>query len=123
MKVLNFPRTLVLAFLFAALLAGVFVLDRSVADAQGPTSGVHFMGVTHGSSRITKTSPLGSTSNLVFYGGPVMLTTTSYTIFWEPSGHSTSSTYKTLINRFFADVGGSGLYNVMTQYHDNAAQP
>jgi hypothetical protein len=50
-------------------------------------------------------------------GGPVEVTSTNYLIYWEPAGSTVSSTYHTLINRFFDDVGGSTLYGTATQYY------
>ncbi len=64
---------------------------------------------------------LRRTNNLTYHNGPVMQTTsTTYSIFWVPTGSYVSSTYKSLINRYFNDVGGSGLYNIDTQYYDSA---
>jgi hypothetical protein len=52
---------------------------------------------------------------MTYHGGPIQQTLTAYTIFWSP--HSTlSSSYRTLINRYFQDVGGSSFYNVLAQY-------
>ena len=52
---------------------------------------------------------------MAYHGGPIQQTLTAYTIFWSP--HSTLSTsYRTLINRYFQDVGGSSFYNVLAQY-------
>src|ERR1051326_1363640 len=57
-------------------------------------------------------------NNLQYNGGPVMTGTTNiYVIFWEPTGN-VSSTYHSLIERYFTDVGGTGLYNNNTQYTD-----
>jgi outer membrane protein assembly factor BamB len=62
---------------------------------------------------------------LKYYGGPVMQSgSTTYAIFWEPAtlqdgkATSVSPTYNSLLQRYFSDVGGSGLYNVVTQYYD-----
>ena len=49
----------------------------------------------------------------------------NYAIYWEPSGYSTSSAYKSIINGYFANVGAaSGAtnndYSVATQYYDGA---
>jgi hypothetical protein len=70
--------------------------------------------------------PIGSLNNLQYGGGPTMHTTSqSYAIFWEPStlqsgaATSVSPAYNSLITRYFQDVGGSGLYNIDTQYYDN----
>ena len=58
-------------------------------------------------------------SNLNYGGGPVMAGTTNvYAIFWEPTGN-VSPTYNSLIQRYFGDVGGTGLYNNNTQYTDS----
>ncbi len=50
-----------------------------------------------------------------YHSGPTQQTLAAYTIFWSP--HSTlSSNYRTLINRYFQDIGGSSFYNVVSQY-------
>src|SRR5262245_45919623 len=54
--------------------------------------------------------PLSSTGNLVYQGGPVMVTDAVYTIYWAPAGHPIPTTYKTLLNRYFTDIGGSAFY-------------
>lgn len=68
---------------------------------------------------------LPALSPLLYHHGSVMRTTsTTYAIFWEPSrlqdGTAThiSPAYNSLIERYFKDVGGSGLYNVNTRYFD-----
>ncbi|HZS75848.1 MAG TPA: hypothetical protein VFA41_04490 [Ktedonobacteraceae bacterium] len=59
-------------------------------------------------------------SNLRYYGGPVMTGTQNvYAIFWEPTGNVQSG-YNSLIQRYFADVNGSGLYHNNTQYHNSS---
>jgi Phosphate-induced protein 1 conserved region len=58
-----------------------------------------------------------STGNLIYHGGPVMAgNMKAYAIFWEPSGSVVSSTYNELIQRYFKDVGDSGLYANNQQY-------
>jgi hypothetical protein len=42
----------------------------------------------------------------------------AYAIFWEPSGSVVSSTYNELLERYFGDVGDSGLYADNQQYTD-----
>ena len=62
-----------------------------------------------------------ASNNLVYNGGPVMAGTMhAYLIFWEPSGSFVSNTYNSLIQRYFNDVGGSGLYQNNTQYTDSS---
>jgi len=54
--------------------------------------------------------------NLRYYGGPVMTGTANvYAIFWEP-GNNVESGYNSLIQRYFGDVNGTGLYHNNTQY-------
>jgi hypothetical protein len=58
-------------------------------------------------------------SNLVYHGGPVMKGTANvYAIFWEPTGNVQSG-YNSLIQRYFGDVNGTGLYHNNTQYHNS----
>lgn len=58
-------------------------------------------------------------NNLVYNGGPVMAgTMQAYLIFWEPSASFVSASYNSLIQRYFNDVGSSGLYRNNTQYTD-----
>jgi hypothetical protein len=56
-----------------------------------------------------------STTNMTYHGGPTQQTVAAYTIFWSPNG-TISSSYRTLINRYFQDIGGSSFYNVVSQY-------
>lgn len=58
---------------------------------------------------------------LQYNGGPVeQAGTTNYLIFWEPSGSYVASTYNSLIQRFFGDIGGSSLYGVSSQYYQTS---
>jgi len=63
---------------------------------------------------------------LIYNGGPVMQSTSvTYAIFWEPptlqngAASHVSPTYNSLIQRYFNDIGGSGVYGNDTQYYDN----
>ena len=65
------------------------------------------------------------TTNLQYNGGPVMHSDANYAIYWEPSGYSTSSTYKSIVNGYFGNVAAaSGAinnnYSVATQYYDGS---
>jgi len=61
-----------------------------------------------------------SSGNLIYHGGPIMpKTTRAFVIFWEPPGWYVSSTYNSLILRYFNDVGTSPLYYNNTQYTDS----
>jgi serine protease len=62
-----------------------------------------------------------SADNVTYGGGPVMHTSTTYAIFWLPKGYHFSSDdalYERLVMRYFGDIGGSSLYNTLTQYYD-----
>jgi hypothetical protein len=56
-----------------------------------------------------------STTNMTYHSGPTQQTGAAYTIFWSPSG-TISSNFRTLINRYFQDIGGSSFYNIVSQY-------
>src|SRR5580700_4244113 len=62
---------------------------------------------------------------LQYHGGPTMQSSSvAYLIFWEPptlqDGTATyvSPNYNSLVQQYFTDVNGSGLYNNNTQYYD-----
>jgi hypothetical protein len=58
-----------------------------------------------------------ASSNMSYHGGSVETGTTDlYAIFWEPTGSTVSSTYNSLILRYFGDIGSSGLYANDSQY-------
>ncbi len=126
-----FSATLCLGMLFSTLLAASF-LPATTAHAATAT-GSHEMLQGPGQPHFARTSQsytshLSMQSNqvpLTYHGGPTMQTTsTIYTIFWEPptlqDGTPTyvSPNYNSLIDQYFNDVSGSGLYNVNTQYYD-----
>jgi hypothetical protein len=73
--------------------------------------------------RLAHRGKAGSSNNLVYNGGPVMHSDANYAIYWEPSGHTTTATFKNIVNGYFGNVAaGSGAtnnnYSVATQYFD-----
>lgn len=67
----------------------------------------------------------GSGGNLAYHNGPVMHANKVYAIYWVPSGYTVSSSYESLINRFFTDVAAdngktSNVYYSDTQYYDTS---
>ena len=67
-----------------------------------------------------KSGIYASGNNLNYGGGQVMGgTVNAYAIFWEPTGN-VSASYNSLIQRYFNDVGGTGLYHNNTQYTDSS---
>ena len=83
-------------------------------------------GVVPARGRLHRNSSFGRTANLRYWGGPVMHTNQTYTIYWVPSRQSTytvDANYKFLIDRFFTDVANdsgqtSNVYDSDTQYYD-----
>ena len=102
-------RMLVLSpLLTIALLIVAMLLPLNAGAATG---NLHVLRTKHSAT------PNSGFGNLSYHGGPVMAGTASaYAIFWEPSGSYVSSTYNSLLLRYFGDVGGSSLYHNNTQY-------
>jgi hypothetical protein len=98
------------------LMALVMVLPTRAFAAANPQHHVpHFF---LKSTLHAKQVPLAS--NLSYHGGSVMNGTQNvYAIFWEPTGNVQSG-YNSLIQRYFGDVNGQGLYKNNTQYHDSS---
>ncbi|GHO59695.1 hypothetical protein KSB_81700 [Ktedonobacter robiniae] len=115
--------TLVLPAIMMALAALTLMpLGASAAStpAAAKSSKVHFLWRSN-TSNSAKVTPFAG-SNLNYYGGAVQNgTATAYAIYWEPN-HSVSSGYHSLINRYFGDVGSSGLYKNNTQYTDSSGR-
>jgi hypothetical protein len=111
-------RTVVLSVIAFALATGVLLPSavQAAAHLDTGTHRPHFF-----KSRYVDAGQAASTNNLSYNGGPVMNgTMRAYLIFWEPSGSQVSDTYNSLLQRYFGDVGGSGLYQNNTQYTDSS---
>lgn len=102
------------------------------APASGKKLG-HFRGVITSGNKAGRAlhgrlfAGAAGASNMNYYGGPVMHSDTNYTIYWEPSGHSTTSNYKNVIDAYFTNVAAasgatSNDYSVATQYYDSSGQ-
>jgi len=105
------PKKTIPLLLVPALLLTIVALMPSQALAASPHLSPHFY-LKHGNA------PLAG--NLVYHGGPVMTGTANvYAIFWEPTGN-VQINYNTLIQRYFGDVNGTGLYHNNTQYNNSA---
>jgi PKD repeat protein len=117
----------------AALAAAVVIIAAwatgvgSAAAAPQHNPKGKFLGLVHagrGQGKASPQAPLAA-SNLTYHGGPVMHTNRTHTIYWEPSGFSTTSTYKSLINKYLADVAAdsgkhSNVYASDVQYTDGS---
>jgi hypothetical protein len=78
------------------------------------------VGTGGGTAGITNQAP--ASGSLYYNGGPVMVTNTVYTIFWQPPGYSFPAGYANNINRYFQDLqatsgSNSNVYDVATQYY------
>lgn len=107
-------RILSLVPLFSLIVLAIVLAGPFSANAAAQGKG-HLMGAkgVHANGRQAK-------SNLSYHGGPVMAQTTNiFAIFWEPSGSVVSSTYSSLIQRFFSDAHGSVYYQILQQYHQS----
>ncbi len=100
--------------------------------AQKPRPSQHISGVVPASRSGHKpkrsdfaNTPFATVDNLTWHGGPVMHTNKVYAIYWVPPSPfvSVSPNYKSLIDRYFADVAAasgssSNVYASDTQYSD-----
>ena len=124
-------RTILFSIVLACILAGF--LQSSPASAAAGKVHTHVTSATTTTQRrphILKARGVGSNSRtdssqqLIYNGGPVMNSSVTYAIFWEPAtlqdGNSTqvSATYNSLLENYFGDIGGSGVYGNNTQYYD-----
>ncbi|MBV9616841.1 MAG: hypothetical protein JO031_15410 [Ktedonobacteraceae bacterium] len=113
-------RTFVLSAIALALLTTGILIPQAVRAAHSDANShqPHFFKSTY--VQYSDAVPAAS-NNLTYNGGPVMAgTMQAYLIFWEPSGSYVSPSYNSLIQRYFNDVGGSGLYHNNTQYTDSS---
>ena len=97
---------------------------------------LHTVGATHTSPSLyghphimskslgeTRASQVGSRDNMVYRGGPVTTGNVQvFLIFWQPKGHSFSTGYQGLLQRFFEDFGQSSVFNIIHQYTDSTGQ-
>jgi hypothetical protein len=123
-----------LAGVSLAGLAAAGVAGSAGTAAAGETPKVHLLLTKQLASKAqhavgVSTGCLGTASPgclpipLQYNGGLVQQAgTTEYAVFWEPTGSTVSSSYNSLLTRFFNDIGGSSLYGVATQYYQGNNQ-
>jgi hypothetical protein len=93
-----------------ASVAGAARIQRQA----GAPAHIHYMPVNR---------QAGPQANLIYHGGPVMLRSNTYAIFWEPPKLQNGDPayvapgYNDGVVQYFKDVGGTGLYNNNTQYY------
>ncbi len=79
-------------------------------------------GAAEGVAPLPNTVPNGEPP-LIYHGGPVMHSQTSYAIFWAPSGYAFPSGYANAVTSFLQNVAAdsgktSNVYSVSAQYKD-----
>lgn len=82
----------------------------------------HIGGIVPSRRAVSRFAGLGS-GNLVYNGGPVMHTSTTYAIYWVPPGYSVDANYESVINGYFQNVAAasgaiSNVYAMGTEYYD-----
>jgi hypothetical protein len=89
-----------------------------IARQPGAPAHIHYMP--------SHASPNHTAANMTYHGGPVMVTSNTYAIFWEPKKLQNGDPayvakgYNAGIIRYFKDVGGTTLYNNNTQYYQGS---
>ncbi len=114
------PRThaaIVLLATFAVLPARA--QSHEVTSPQG--NKIH---VSWSAPVVASTVSAQAQANMTYHGGPVMRNATNYLIFWQPPGRAAfPAGYQTAMEKFFGDVSGTPLFNIVTQYGDGGSTP
>ena len=110
-------KFIVSVFMVPLLLLAVVSLVPVSTMAASPQRVPHFL-----LKSSVHRSKLRAGNNLIYHGGPEMTGTANvYAIFWEPT-NNVQSGYNTLIQQYFGDVNGTGLYKNNTQYKQSGGQ-
>jgi len=122
--------------LVAAVIVGAFaVLPMATAGASTNTTSSFQsrIGKIYGLIPTTDATAGGAVSNsapasgsLYYNGGPVMTTSTVYSIYWAPSGYSFPAGYVANMNQYFKDLQATSgtnknVYDVQTQYYQQSS--
>ncbi|MDQ6915844.1 MAG: PKD domain-containing protein [Actinomycetota bacterium] len=117
-----------LAALLAALVA-LLALAPAAASAADHNPKGHFLGVIKAALAGHRAAPsrAAGTDPLAYHGGPVMHSNRAHIVYWEPSGHTTTSAYKTLVERYVSDVAAASgafdnVYGINVQYTDSSGR-
>ena len=100
-------------------------ISHNVPSAQDPEHIVHilFTKEMEQKYRAQLKTPL-IVQNLQYNGGPVMRNPTNFLIFWQPPGRAAfPAGYQAGMERYFQNLGGTPLYNIVTEYGDSTAKP
>ena len=123
---LRHPLSAVL--LLSAVVAAIFAAPAGaivVQTSDGPISYQPRAATANQTRAPGLNATAASGGALIYHGGPVMPSNTTYALFWEPSGHSLPADYKSAIAAYLGNVAAdSGLstnvYSVGTQYTDSS---
>jgi hypothetical protein len=132
----SLARKISLTFLAAVILLTTGALPALAGPAgapgsNGPVSKYHHFLPLHKRLNAAGRANNQATAVPVFAwgygGGPVMKAGSQMIpIFWEPtqlqngfSGFNLDPNYNALVEQFLGDLGGHGLYNIVTQYYEN----
>ncbi len=111
--------------------AAATVAPAAVAAAPQHNPKGRFLGVVKSTRASARAAPQAQSQaqlaagDLRYHGGPVMHSNRTHAIYWEPSGFSTTATYKSLINAFLTSVAAdsgkhSNVYASDAQYTDGS---
>jgi len=114
--------------IMGTLVAGVCALAASapaMASAPETLHHGHIGGIVPARGAAAATAKSGG--NLLYHGGAVLHTNTTYAIYWVPSGSTVDATYVSTINGFFANVAKdsgktSNVYWSDSQYTDSTGK-
>jgi hypothetical protein len=126
----DFARPARLAALTAAGVALLALAPAAATAAPEHNPKGHFLGVVKAGARghAPQRQPRASGGgDLTYHGGPVMHANRTHIVYWEPSGHQTTGAYKTLVQRYMADVQASSgsfdnVYGIDAQYTDSSGR-
>jgi hypothetical protein len=110
-----------LVVIVGALSAGLLIGAPGIASAE---TGQRHKQLTHYTPTTKNLRAPQQLDNLTYGGAKVQVRNTNYVILWEPpklqdgSNAFVSAQYNALMQRYFNDVGGNGLYNNNTQYYE-----
>ena len=113
--------------LFAFMLSTVLLAPPSPPVAITHQYPIHYDGpfISHARPGARPRSSGGSlpSFDVTYHGGPVLQSTSGYTLFWFPygSGSNPLIAYETLINGFFQAIGGTSYYGVAASYSTQSA--